>query len=124
MPDSLSDLLHRGERIAERAPVYEGKVAQGASGLGDAVTVTIRGFDEGRLRWPVDGWMPRGDTFPKRGDKALVTLSDRGRLWLLVWMPTSAGHAGEKETPIRRLTQAEYNALTPPDPDTLYVIVG
>src|SRR4051812_1772722 len=90
MPDNLSDLFRRN-RDPERPSVYEGTVASGAGGLNGTVTVTIDAFDGGQQRWPVDGWNPRGDTYPKRGNRCLVTMSDANRLWLLQWAPRSAG---------------------------------
>lgn len=90
MPDNLSDLFRRN-RDPERPSVYEGTVASGAGGLNGTVTVTIDAFDGGQQRWPVDGWNPRGDTYPKRGDRCLVTLSDSNRLWLLQWAPGGGG---------------------------------
>ena len=38
--------------------------------------------------------------------------------------PGPPGPQGEATTPVIVLTQAEYDALTPPDPESLYVIVS
>ena len=38
--------------------------------------------------------------------------------------PGPPGPQGEATTPVIVLTQAEYDALSPPDPESLYVIIG
>lgn len=83
---SLLD-LYQGRGEQPRSQLFEGTVAKTATTLSTAVEVRLPGFDGGRARWPVEGWTPRDTQLPARGDRCLVALSDKGRMWMLCWMP-------------------------------------
>jgi hypothetical protein len=66
-----------------RSQLLEAKVASGPGGA-NGVTVRLPKFDNGRVRWPVDGYPAREDD-PSRGERCVVMFSDTGRLWILAF---------------------------------------
>lgn len=53
----------------------------------NALTITLDVFDGdqpgARHEWEVVWWAPLPDAVPRRGDRCLAILSDRGRVWVL-----------------------------------------
>lgn len=47
-----------------------------------------------------------------------------GSAWRLTWSSAPPGLTGTGVTDLEVLTQAEYDLLSPPDPTTLYIVVG
>ena len=86
MTDFLGDVfVARG--TAPASPFIEGVVANTPADAGDQLEVRLKRFDGGKTRFPMDGWTPRGEDLPTRGDKALVVQSNLGRYWCICWFP-------------------------------------
>lgn len=80
-------------RNMELREVYEGKVANTVTDLGDDLYVIIPQFDDEdgltHRHGPVHGWDIRSDgSYPTRDDSALVAVSDLGNYWMLSWSPS------------------------------------
>jgi hypothetical protein len=85
MPSDI-DLTGLYKRQLGTGPqALEAEFATDIETISDQAWVRIRSFDQGRQRWPADGWDSHGDTLPQAGDRCVVIISNLGRLWVLAW---------------------------------------
>jgi hypothetical protein len=89
--DDLANALYKLRRRAERTHLYDAVIASGANSSDDSVQVVIPSFDSGRQRWNVDFWAPRDGDYPRRGNPAVVSLTNSNQVVLVQWMPTGGG---------------------------------
>lgn len=76
-----------GEADTGLSGSYAGRVAVGATDMGDRIWVTIDAFADGRRYGPCR-WQSRDDTsLPARGDRCLVIFDDNQEGWVTVWWP-------------------------------------
>jgi hypothetical protein len=78
----------RPERPNSLGGLWSAVIATSATDITDQVYVTIAGFHS-KFRWGPCRWTPRGDsnTFPTRGDKAIIMFDETKTPYIIGWWP-------------------------------------
>lgn len=88
---SIQDELarERAAAILDGPRLFSGRVAVGASDMGDRIMVIVPAIDETQRIGPCR-WQARDETsHPARGDACLVAFDEQSDPWVIAWWPFS-----------------------------------